>query len=347
MRYAKIGGQAVIEGVMMRYKDDYAVAVRKPDHTIEVKKDKYESLVSRLHLNNIPIIRGMFAFIDSLIIGISTLMFSSSFYDEEEEAEGAGDEAKEEKEKKTASGTEGPVAEAVDKIDLDAQEKEIDRLDEAAADEKKEMSDALLMGLTLVISIVIAVFLFMLTPYFISNLFGRFTKSNAVLAAIEGVIRVAIFLIYMVAISKMKDIQRVFMYHGAEHKTISCIEHGMELTPENALKCSRLHKRCGTNFLFIVIIVSIIVFMFITTKNRVMRVLLRLILVPVIAGISYEIIQFAGRHDNKFTDIISAPGLALQKYLTTKEPDLEMLEVAIASVEAIYDWRAFQENKID
>ena len=306
MRYTRIGGQAVIEGVMMRDGNDYAVAVRKPDHTIEVKRDQYIGLNARFHTGKIPIVRGVFAFIDSLILGMSTLTYSASFYDDEDDPDGQGKE-------------------------------------KTAADSKKE---SLMMGLTVAVSVVIAVLLFMLTPFFISAFIGRFIANTTILAVIEGVIRIGIFLIYIVLISRMEDIQRVFMYHGAEHKTISCIESGMELTPENAAKCSRLHKRCGTSFLMIVMVVSVICFMMIRTDSMVSRVLLRVVLVPVIAGVSYEIIQWAGRSKSACVNIISAPGLALQR-LTTREPDREMLEVAIASIEAIYDWRAFQTGDSD
>ena len=297
MRYATIGGQAVIEGVMMRNGNDYAVAVRKQDQTIEVKKDQFIGLNARWHTKKIPIIRGVLSFIDSLVLGMSTLTYSASFFEDEEEAE---------KEK-----------------------------------DKDGKSDAVFMGLTVALSVVIAVVLFMLTPFFISSLFGKVIKSPMALAVIEGLIRIAIFFIYIVAISQMKDIQRVFMYHGAEHKTINCIEHGAELTPENAAKYSRLHKRCGTSFLLIVMVVSIICFMFIRVDNMALKIVLRVILVPVIAGVSYEVIQWAGRSESCLVNIVSKPGLMLQK-LTTREPDLEMLEVAIASIEAIYDWRQFQ-----
>ena len=297
MRYATIGGQAVIEGVMMRNGNDYAVAVRKPDQTIEVKKDQFIGLNARWHTKKIPIIRGVLSFIDSLVLGMSTLTYSASFFEDEEDAE---------KEK-----------------------------------DKDGKSDAVFMGLTEALSVVIAVVLFMLTPFFISSLFGKVIKSPMTLAVIEGLIRIAIFFIYIVAISQMKDIQRVFMYHGAEHKTINCIEHGAELTPENAAKYSRLHKRCGTSFLLIVMVVSIICFMFIRVDNMALKIVLRVILVPVIAGVSYEVIQWAGRSESCLVNIVSKPGLMLQK-LTTREPDLEMLEVAIASIEAIYDWRQFQ-----
>lgn len=301
MRYATIGGQAVIEGVMMRNGNDYAVAVRKPDQTIEVKKDQFIGLNARWHTKKIPIIRGVLSFIDSLVLGMSTLTYSASFFEDEEETEKDKDKDK----------------------------------------DKDGKSDAVFMGLTVALSVVIAVVLFMLTPFFISSLFGKVIKSPMTLAVIEGLIRIAIFFIYIVAISQMKDIQRVFMYHGAEHKTINCIEHGAELTPENAAKYSRLHKRCGTSFLLIVMVVSIICFMFIRVDNMALKIVLRVILVPVIAGVSYEVIQWAGRSESCLVNIVSKPGLMLQK-LTTREPDLEMLEVAIASIEAIYDWRQFQ-----
>ena len=301
MRYAKIGGQALIEGIMMRFGDDYSVAVRKPDHTIEVKREKHVPLAARLHMSSVPVVRGALAFIDSLVLGMSTLTYSASFFEEEEEKEPG---------------------------------------------QKEKTSDKLMIGLTVLVSVVIAVALFMLLPYFISVRIVGAEEGSFLTALIEGIVRVVIFLAYMIAISMMKDIQRVFMYHGAEHKTISCIERGFELTPENAAKCSRLHKRYGTSFLLFVVIVSILFFMFIRTDSHLMRILLRVILVPAIAGVSYEILQWAGRSDSVVMNLISAPGLWLQR-LTTREPDTEMLEVAIASIEAIYDWRAFQAGEED
>ena len=301
MRYAKIGGQALIEGIMMRFGDEYSVAVRKPDHTIEVKREKHVPLAARLHMSSVPVVRGALAFIDSLVLGMSTLTYSASFFEEEEEKE---------------------------------------------PEQKGKASDKLMIGVTVAISVVIAVALFMLLPYFISVKIVGAQEGSFLTALIEGIVRVVIFLAYMIAISMMKDIQRVFMYHGAEHKTISCIERGFELTPENAAKCSRLHKRCGTSFLLFVVIVSILFFMFIRTDSHLMRILLRVILVPAIAGVSYEILQWAGRSDSVVMNLISAPGLWLQR-LTTREPDEEMLEVAIASIEAIYDWRAFQAGEED
>ena len=307
MKYAKIGGQAVIEGVMMRYGNDYAVTVRKPDGTLEVKKDRYESLVSRLHLTHIPILRGVFAFIDSLVLGISTLTFSASFYDDEESP------------------------------DKDSQKK------------GESTGEKVLMGVTVALSVVIAVGLFMILPFFISGLFGRVTESSWLLGIIEGLVRVLLFMAYILLISRMKDIQRVFMYHGAEHKSINCIEHGAQLTPENAMKYSRFHRRCGTSFLFIVIFLSIVFFILFfqifPVEHMILKVIFRILLVPVIAGVAYEVIQWAGRSECRFASVISRPGMALQK-LTTREPDLSMIEAAIASIEAIYDWRAFQREEL-
>ena len=327
MKYAKIGGQAVIEGVMMRCGNDYAVAVRKPDGEIEVKKDVYKGLVGRLNMRNVPIIRGVFAFIDSLVLGMKTLTYSASFYEDEEDektpdAKKVSDTQMEVKDKKTPDG-------------------------KTAAEPKESFADKLLMGATVALSIVLAVGLFMILPFFISDLFSRVTDSAFVLSLIEGVVRVILFLGYLILISRMKDIQRTFMYHGAEHKTISCIEHGDELTVENAMKYSRFHKRCGTSFLLIVVVLSVIFFMlfftFVPVESTVMKVIIRILLVPVIAGVSYELIQWAGRSENCVTNTLSKPGLWMQK-LTTREPDESMLEVAIASIEAIYDWRAFQEE---
>ena len=300
MKYANIGGQAVMEGVMMRHKDRYAVAVRKENHEIEVKADEHISYGRRIHVSGIPIIRGVFAFVDSLVLGMQTLTWSASFFDEE-----------------------------------------------AAQEPQEKWSDKLFMALTVVISLALSIGLFMVLPFFISNIFRRATDSSLLLGVIEGLVRVAIFIAYIVLISKMKDIQRLFMYHGAEHKTINCIEHGEELTPENAAKYSRFHKRCGTSFLFIVMFVSILFFLLFfqvfPMENLVLKVVCRILLVPVIAGVSYEIIQWAGRHDSGLVCLVSKPGFWMQKF-TTKEPDMEMLEVAIASIEAIYDWREFQKD---
>lgn len=321
MKYAKIGGQAVIEGVMMRCGNDYAVAVRKPDGEIEVKKDVYKGLVGRLNMRNVPIIRGVFAFIDSLVLGMKTLTYSASFYEDEEDektpdAKKVSDTQMEVKDKKTPDG-------------------------KTAAEPKESFADKLLMGATVALSIVLAVGLFMILPFFISDLFSRVTDSAFVLSLIEGVVRVILFLGYLILISRMKDIQRTFMYHGAEHKCINCVEHGLPLTVENVMKSSRQHRRCGTSFLFLVMIVSIFLhFIFVLVPFYWVRLFGRILMVPVVAGISFEMIQWAGRTDSKLADILSKPGLAMQK-LTTKEPTEDMAEVAIKAVEAVFDWRTY------
>lgn len=307
MKPSGIGGQAVIEGIMMRNKDMYSVAVRKPDGEIEVHLGTYQSIVKSKMIREIPLVRGVINFIDSMILGMRTLTFSASFYEEEEEP------------------TKAEVV--LDKV-------------------TKGNSEKVLTGLTVAFSVVMAVAIFMILPYFLTNFLRDYVVSNTLLAIIEGVVRVGVFLIYILLISRMNDIQRVFMYHGAEHKCINCIEHGMELNVENVLKSSKHHKRCGTSFLFIVMFVSIIFFIFIRVTSPVLRVVIRLLLIPVIAGVSYELIKFAGNSDSKFVQIISYPGMMLQK-LTTKEPDADMAEVAIAAVEAVFDWDTFIHEELE
>ncbi len=297
-----IGGQAVLEGVMMKNKDDYAVAVRKPDGEIEVEVEVYRGLLHDSGLTKVPFIRGVFNFADSLRLGVKTLNYSASFYEDEE--------AKETKLDKALNKVSGGRAENI------------------------------LMGITTVISILLAVGIFILLPYFLSSLLSGYVRNASLLAIIEGVIRIVIFLAYVVGISMMKDIHRLYQYHGAEHKCINCIEKGHALTVKNVMRSSRIHKRCGTSFLFFVMFVSIILFFFIRVPNPALKVLLRIALIPVIAGISYEIIRLAGRSDNIFIQLISAPGMMLQR-LTTKEPDESMVEVAMRSVEAVFDWRTY------
>ena len=241
-------------------------------------------------------IRGVFSFIESLVLGMKTLTFSASFFEEEEEKPKTVQEIKK--------------------------------------DQKKE--DAM-MGGTVAVSVILAVAIFMVLPYYISLFFQRFTSSYLLIALLEGILRLVIFIGYVAGISLMPDIKRVYMYHGAEHKCINCIEHGMDLTVENVKKSSKQHKRCGTSFLLIVMIISIFFFMFIHVDSGVARLLLRLVLIPVIAGVSYEFIRLAGRSDNALVNILSKPGLWLQN-LTTREPDEDMIEVGIASVEAVFDW---------
>ena len=302
MRYSGIGGQAVMEGVMMKNQDKYAVAVRKPDKEIIVEVSEYPGIIKNKKIRNMPILRGVFSFIESLVLGMKTLTFSASFFEEEEEKP------------KTAQ--------------------------EKKKDQKKE--DAM-MGGTVAVSVLLAVAIFMVLPYYISLFFQRFTSSYLLIALLEGILRLVIFIGYVAGISLMPDIKRVYMYHGAEHKCINCIEHGMDLTVENVKKSSKQHKRCGTSFLLIVMINSIFFFMFIHVDSGVARLLLRLVLIPVIAGVSYEFIRLAGRSDNALVNILSKPGLWLQN-LTTKEPDEDMIEVGIASVEAVFDWKAYVEE---
>lgn len=302
MRSSEIGGQAVIEGVMMKNRDRYAVAVRKPDGEITVDVQKIEK--KRTGILKAPIIRGVVAFVDSMVIGIKTLSYSASFFEEEEQ----------EKAKK-----------------------------DAKKDDKQSAGDKALIAGTVVLSIAFSVVLFMLLPMFLSRFLAKVIESQLVLTLVEGALRLLIFIGYVVAISQLNDIKRVFAYHGAEHKSINCIENGLDLTVENVRTQSRQHKRCGTSFLLFVVFISLIFFLFIRVDQVWLQALIRVLLVPVIAGISYEIIRFAGNSDNKVIVAISKPGFALQK-LTTREPDDSMIEVAIASVEAVYDWKPFVEK---
>lgn len=302
MKSSNIGGQAVLEGIMMRNGGKYSVAVRKPDGEIAVDVQEYKSFIPWETPLKIPFVRGIFNFVDSLVVGMKTLTYSASFYEEEEEVE----------------------------------------MTEAEA-EKAEKTDKILMSLVLVLSVVMAVALFMVLPYFLSQFVEQRTSSRVIMTVFEGVIRVAIFLGYIFLISRTKDIRRTFMYHGAEHKCINCIEHGLELNVDNVRKSSKQHKRCGTSFLFFVMIVSIIFCFFITTDSQVLRIIMRIALLPVIAGVSYEIIRLAGNSDNPVINLLSQPGMWVQN-MTTKEPEDDMIEVAIRAVEEVFDWRAWQKE---
>ena len=301
MKSSNIGGQAVLEGIMMKNGPKYAVAVRKPDGEIEIKVEEYKSLVKWEKLTKIPFVRGVFNFIDSMALGMKTLTYSASFWEDED-------------------------AEA---IVLTEEEMK-----------KKEKQEDIIMTITMIVSVLLALGLFMVLPYFVSNLFSGIIKSRFLRTTIEAVVRIALFIGYVTLISRMKDIQRVFMYHGAEHKCINCIEHGLELTVENVRKSSKQHNRCGTSFLFFVVLVSIVVCFFITVESPILRVVIRIALLPVIAGISYELIKFAGSSDNPIISLLSVPGLAMQN-LTTKEPEDDMIEVAIAAVEEVFDWKEY------
>ena len=301
-RSSGIGGQAVLEGVMMKNKEDYAVAIRKPNGEIDVDLDVFPGTLAGSKIKNVPFIRGVFNFVDSLRLGMKALNHSADFYEDEDVKETSLDKAL-----NKISGGRG---------------------------------ESILMGFTTCLSIVLAVGIFILLPYFISAYLAQYVRNDSLLAIMEGAIRIIIFLLYVVGISLMKDIHRLYQYHGAEHKCINCIEKGRPLTVYNVKRSSRIHKRCGTSFMFFVIFVSVILFFFIRVDNTVYKVLLRIALIPVIAGISYEIIRLAGRTENTLVNIISAPGMLLQR-MTTKEPDEDMIEVAIKAVEAVFDWKAY------
>ncbi len=298
-RYSGIGGQAVLEGIMMKNKDKYAVAVRRPDGGISVDVDNYQGILQGNGLKEIPFIRGIFNFIDSLVLGMKCLNFSASFYEEEEST------------------------------------------DQKA---KNQTVEKLLSALITCFAIVLALGIFVVLPYYLTSLLKDSLRNQSLMAIIEGVMRIVIFILYVCGISVMKDIRRLYRYHGAEHKCINCIERGRPLTVQNVMRSSRLHKRCGTSFIFFVLLVSIVLFFFIRVENPVARVGVRILLMPVVAGISYEIIRLAGRSDNIFVQIISAPGMAIQR-MTTKEPDESMVEVAIAAVEAVFDWKQYLHDK--
>ncbi len=339
MKYSGIGGQAVMEGVMMRNGRKYAIAVRKPDHEIEVKVENDKASLFDEKWNKVPLVRGVLSFIDSLVLGMSTLMYSASFFEDEEEE---SQKQRSRKKKKESDAEEDSVN--GEEISLAKMEEKKEKAVDPEAQKKQERAEKALMGGTLVFSVVLAVAIFMILPYYLSQAFQRFVTDNANLVAIfEGVLRLVIFIGYILLISRMQDIQRVFMYHGAEHKCINCIEHGLDLTVENVRKCSKEHKRCGTSFMVFVIVLTIILYLFIRVDSHALRIVIRLLLIPVIAGLSYEFIRMAGRSDNRLIGILSRPGMWMQG-LTVKEPDDEMIEVGIASVEAVFDWKPFVEE---
>lgn len=303
-----IGGQAVLEGIMMKNKEVYAVAVRKPNGEIEVDTEAYHGIYHGHKIKEIPFIRGVFNFIDSLVLGTKTLNYSANFFEEEDEKESVADKM-------------------MNKV-------------------FKEKAEKVVMGATVTLSIIMAIAIFMVLPYFLSSLFSEHILNVSLLALVEGLIRIIIFVVYVLVISLLKDIKRVYMYHGAEHKCINCIEAGRKLTVNNVMKSSRQHKRCGTSFMLFVMFVSVVLFIFIRVDNPVYRLGLRIALVPVIAGISYELIRLAGRSNNFLIRMVSAPGMLLQR-LTTAEPDEDMVEVAIAAVEAVFDWKAYLKETFD
>ena len=303
MKYSGIGGQAVIEGIMMQNGTNYAIAVRKPDGEIEVKKDTYVSLTKKHKLLALPFIRGVFSFADSMIVGMRALTWSCSFFEDDEEEEA------------------GPV------------EKWLDRV-------FGEKLEGILMSIVMVLSFVLAIGIFMVLPMLIANFCRSLIRSETVMAVLEGVIRIGIFVAYIKLVSRMDEIRRTFMYHGSEHKCINCIEHGLALNVDNVRASSKEHKRCGTSFIMFVMIVSILFFMVLRPETLWLRAVSRILLIPVIAGVSYEFLRFAGGHDSFLVILFSRPGMWMQG-LTTTEPDDSMIEVAIAAVETVFDWRAY------
>ena len=306
MKYSGIGGQALMEGIMMKNKDQYAMAVRKPNGEISVEKDTYVSMTEKVKFFNLPFIRGIFNFADSMILGMKTLTWSASFFEDDEEEEPG-------------------------------------KFEKYLMDKFGEKFESVIMSFVMVLSIVMAIGIFMVLPMLIANVFRLFIKSDTIMAILEGFIRIGIFITYVKVISRMDDIKRTFMYHGSEHKCINCLEHGLELNVENVMKSSKEHKRCGTSFLLIVMVISILFFMVIRVETVWLRMLSRIILIPIIAGVSYEVLRLAGRSNSKFMDIVSVPGLWMQG-LTTFEPEEPMIEVAIAAVEQVFDWQEYLEE---
>lgn len=307
MKSSGIGGQAVMEGIMMRNGSEYSVAVRKENGEIEVKKETYKGVGSKCKLFRLPFIRGIFSFVDSLVLGMKSLNYSASLFMEDGE-----------------------------------EEEEPGRFEKWLQKKFCDKAEKVIMDLTMVISIILAMGIFMVFPTWVSTLMKPLLGNGIWMALFEGVLRIAIFIAYVGLISLMPDIKRTYMYHGAEHKCINCIEHGLPLTVENVMKSSKEHKRCGTSFLLIVMVISILFFLVIRPETLWLRLVSRILLIPVIAGVSFEFLRLAGNSDNPVVNLLSKPGLMLQG-LTTKEPDEKMAEVAICAVEAVFDWKAYEE----
>lgn len=306
MKSSGIGGQAVMEGIMMRNGSEYSVAVRKENGEIEVKKETYKGVGSKCKLFRLPFIRGIFSFVDSLVLGMKSLNYSASLFME------------------------------------DGEEEEPGRFEKWLQKKFGDKAEKVIMDMTMVISIILAMGIFMVFPTWVSTLMKPLLGNGIWMALFEGVLRIAIFIAYVGLISLMPDIKRTYMYHGAEHKCINCIEHGLPLTVENVMKSSKEHKRCGTSFLLIVMVISILFFLVIRPETLWLRLVSRILLIPVIAGVSFEFLRLAGNSDNPVVNLLSKPGLMLQG-LTTKEPDEKMAEVAICAVEAVFDWKAYEE----
>ena len=307
MKSSGIGGQAVMEGIMMRNGSEYSVAVRKENGEIEVKKETYKGVGSKCKLFRLPFIRGIFSFVDSLVLGMKSLNYSASLFMEDGE-----------------------------------EEEEPGRFEKWLQKKFGDKAEKVIMDLTMVICIILAMGIFMVFPTWVSTLMKPLLGNGIWMALFEGVLRIAIFIAYVGLISLMPDIKRTYMYHGAEHKCINCIEHGLPLTVENVMKSSKEHKRCGTSFLLIVMVISILFFLVIRPETLWLRLVSRILLIPVIAGVSFEFLRLAGNSDNPVVNLLSKPGLMLQG-LTTKEPDEKMAEVAICAVEAVFDWKAYEE----
>ena len=307
MKSSGIGGQAVMEGIMMRNGSEYSVAVRKENGEIEVKKETYKGVGSKCRLFRLPFIRGIFSFVDSLVLGMKSLNYSASLFMEDGE-----------------------------------EEEEPGRFEKWLQEKFGDKAEKVIMDLTMVISIILAMGIFMVFPTWVSTLMKPLLGNGIWMALFEGVLRIVIFIAYVGLISLMPDIKRTYMYHGAEHKCINCIEHGLPLTVENVMKSSKEHKRYGTSFLLIVMVISILFFLVIRPETLWLRLVSRILLIPVIAGVSFEFLRLAGNSDNPVVNLLSKPGLMLQG-LTTKEPDEKMAEVAICAVEAVFDWKAYEE----
>jgi uncharacterized protein YqhQ len=290
-----IGGQAIIEGVMMRGPGKIAIAVRKPDGEIVVKVDDNVPITKKNKFYGLPIIRGAISLFDSMIIGIKALTYSASFFDEPEEE---------------------------------------DKFDKFLKAKLGDKTDDYIIGFSMIISFIIAIGLFFILPTFAASIIKKLTSNPILINLLEGVLRIVIFFFYLFFISRMKEIQRVFEYHGAEHKSIFCYEAELPLTPENATKFDTLHPRCGTNFMLIVMVISIVIFSFLGWPNLLMRILSRIVLLPVVAGVSYEILKWFGRSDSLIAKIFMYPGMILQR-LTTRKPDDSQLEVALAALMAV------------
>ena len=341
-RRNRVGGQAVIEGVMMKNGQQVALAVRKEDGSIEIHKSEFVALKTKHKWLNIPILRGIIGFVESLLLSFKTLGKATDMLglEEEEEKAKAEKRARKEAKRKAKLAEKGIVEE-------EKAEEKTEEVAEEKAEEKEEpkrgggFTTAIIMGISLILGLGLAVALFIFLPSFVANLVADWFEldytggARYLLAGIEGVLKVLIFIAYLAFVSLMKDIRRTFQYHGAEHKSIACFESGMELTPENARKCTRFHPRCGTSFMFVMILLGIIVGMFIPQWGDQiwLRTLIKLAILPLIMGVGYEFIMIAGKHENWLTRALSAPGIWMQG-ITTREPDDYQLAIAICAIKA-------------